>query len=47
VVRVQPDAPRAKQAAYNVAIFFNDLSDRSRTILARYIQEQLPVATPR
>ena len=47
VVRVQPQTPRAKQSAYNIAIFFNDLSDHSRTVLARYVQERLPVAAPR
>ena len=47
VVRIHPETPRAKGSVYNIAIFFNDLSDHSRTVLARYIQERLPVATPR
>lgn len=46
VVRVHPPAPTPK-ATYQVAIFFHELSDHGRSVLARYIQDRLPIATLR
>jgi len=46
VVRVHPPAPTPK-ATYQLAIFFNELSDHGRSTLARYIRDRLPVATLR
>ena len=38
VVRAEPAIPNPQQACYNVAIFFNDLSERHRLAIARYVQ---------
>ena len=38
VVRVEPPAPQPHLSAYRVAIFFQDLPERDRTILSDYVQ---------
>jgi len=38
VVRAQPPAPSPRQSAYHVAVFFSGISDRSRALLAEYVQ---------
>lgn len=41
VVRVEPACPMPRYSSYHVAIWFQDLSERSRTLLTRYIQRHL------
>ena len=41
VVRVNPPSVRRRCSAYDVAIFFNDLSDEDRTAVARYVLHHL------
>jgi hypothetical protein len=41
VVRVNPPSFRRRRSAYDVAIFFNDLSDQDRTAIARYVLHHL------
>lgn len=41
VVRVNPPSVRRRCSAYDVAIFFNDLSDEDRTAVARYVLRHL------
>ena len=38
VVRIEPPAPAPKRASYKIAIFFSDLSEHSRSLLAHYVQ---------
>lgn len=37
VVRTSPPAPRRRLAAYDVAVFFSELPDEDRAIVARYV----------
>ena len=41
VVRVEPPEPVSRRSTYRVAIFFNDLSERNRDELARFVQARL------
>ena len=41
VVRIEPPQETPRQQRYQVAVFFNDLSDRDRTHLAQYVQQHL------
>jgi len=41
VVRVKPPTPRSTLSRYQLAIFFNDIADRDRARLARYIDDHL------
>ena len=41
VVRVDPVLTNPTEARYQVAILFRDLSDRSRSVLAHYVQQRL------
>ncbi len=43
VVRVHPPAATAQRTSYDVAIFFNDLAERDRAVIAGYVQQHLPV----
>lgn len=45
VVRVEPVALNAEQGRYHVAIFFTDLSDRSRATISQFVLSRLS-ATP-
>ncbi|MBI4354672.1 MAG: PilZ domain-containing protein [Candidatus Omnitrophica bacterium] len=45
VVRVNPPSFRRRCSAYDVAIFFNDLSDQDRTAIARYVLRHLRAST--
>ena len=47
VVRINPSAPRRKCSAYDVAMFFNDLSDADRATVARYVLRHLQLAPSR
>ena len=47
VVRVEPPAPAPKRASYKVAIFFSELSDHSRSLLAQYVQRHRQSASLR
>jgi len=46
VVRVEPSRINPHPARYHVAIFFSDLADRDRSIIARYVQQQLRITPP-
>ncbi len=41
VVRVNPPTPSPKQATYQTAIFFHDVSERDRSALDAFIQQHL------
>lgn len=41
VVRVEPSAPEPRCTQYQVAIFFNDLTDQDRVALRRYVDHHL------
>ena len=41
VVRVEPPVPTPRRTRYKVAIFFNDMTDGDRAVIARYVQQQL------
>ena len=45
VVRVEPPSAESQLSQYNVAIFFVDLTDYDRSIIARYVQQQLQLTT--
>ena len=47
VVRVKPPAFRRRISAYDVAIFFSDLSDEDRATVARYVLRHLQLAASR
>ena len=47
VVRVQPPSASPSASLYHLAIFFNDLSDRDRDALARFVQHRLQAAASR
>ena len=46
VVRVEPPRATPRRSTYQIAIFFNDLVERDRSLIARYVQ-QLQGATLR
>ena len=46
VVRIEPPKPAANRAAYQVAVFFTDLSAHDRSVLAHYVQQHLQPVTP-
>ena len=39
VVRINPPAPAPHHTSYEVAIFFNDLAERDRAVIAGYVQQ--------
>ena len=41
VVRVEPIASRLDKPRYHMAVFFSDISDQSRAVIARYVRERL------
>lgn len=47
VVRVKPPTFRRRTSAYDVAIFFSDLSDGDRAAVARYVLSHLQLAASR
>ena len=47
VVRVNPPSPQRRYAAYDMAIFFSDLSDEDRAAVARYVLRHLQLVSPR
>lgn len=47
VVRIEPPAPTPKPSAYKTAIFFSDLSEHSRSLLAQYVQRHHQGTSPR
>lgn len=47
VVRVEPPAAMSRRSRYSVAIFFNELTDSRRAMIARYVQQQLHVTKRR
>jgi hypothetical protein len=42
IVRIDPPHASPQQRRYQVAIFFNDLSERDRAHLAHFVQQRLP-----
>ena len=46
VVRVEPSHPTPSRRFYHIAIFFNDLSERSRGLLAAYVERHLTAGPP-
>ena len=46
VVRVEPPRATPRRSTYQIAIFFNDLAERDRSLIAQYVQ-QLQGATLR
>ena len=47
IVRIDPSTPGGRGTRYKAAIFFHDLSDHDRTVLAHYIQQHAHVDAPR
>jgi len=47
VVRVEPARLNPSPSRYHVAIFFSDLADRDRAVIARYVQQRLRITSPR
>lgn len=45
VVRVEPPYPTPRRRVYHIAIFFNELSERSRGLLAAYVEQHLAPTT--
>ncbi len=41
VVRTEPASPRPQASDYHIAILFQDLTERERSAIARYVQQQL------
>ena len=44
VVRVEPAHEQSKPTDYKVAIFFHDLTEHDRTVLAHYVQQHISAA---
>ena len=42
VVRIDPPHEQAGTLEYHIAIFFSDLTDRDRSLIARYVQQRQP-----
>ena len=47
IVRVEPPKPSPRRRVYHIAIFFHDLSDRNRSLLAGYIKDHLATTARR
>lgn len=47
VVRVDPPNTNSQQSGYNTAIFFSQLADQERSIIAQYVSQRLQPASPR
>ena len=45
VVRVEPLVANADRGRFNTAIFFTDLSDRSRSMISRFVRQRLSAAS--
>ena len=43
VVRIEPPHRSPSRRSYNIAVFFNDLSDRHRGLLAAYVEQHLTI----
>ncbi len=41
IVRVEPVPASAERGRYNTAIFFTELSERDRSVIARFVRERL------
>ena len=41
VVRAEPVVTNAEQGHYNIAIFFTEITDHNRSVIARFVRERL------
>lgn len=41
VVRAEPVVTNAEQGRYNIAIFFTEMTDHNRSVIARFVRERL------
>jgi hypothetical protein len=46
IVRVEPPRQVPRRRSYDVAIFFTDLAESDRAIVARYVQQRLRTSSP-
>jgi hypothetical protein len=45
VVRVEPVVAHADRGRFNTAIFFTELSDRNRSVIARFVRQRVRAAS--